>query len=185
MQTSNPAVHQSSAQASIQALVIGDASVPDREYTVTLPDGSAGVWAISTDLTCRWGQINLAEADVKPLQPLISVPALLERLQNQMWQEDTFVVRKDGAYGVMFEVEYCTQESEIASPREGLKPESMVKQILCKTITDLAQRFPTAQFCLPPKELIYEERLAVWAFIPDGYLSDADRDAIGAVLSDA
>ncbi len=140
---------------------------------MTLPDGSVGSWLISQNLTCRWGEINDYRADKKPLKPLIDNPQLFESLQNQMWEESTFIVRKDGQYGVLFEREYATQHSEVNnidpdSPRyeeelASYDTEASAHSFLLKAVEKLAAEFPNVQFCLPPKEEMIEERLGLWA----------------------
>lgn len=61
-------------------------------------------WPISVNLTDRWGDINWHDGENKPLAALVEDPALLERLRAQMWDECTFITRKDGKFGLLFEV---------------------------------------------------------------------------------
>lgn len=63
------------------------------------------LWHISTNLTDRWGDLNYHNAENKPLEPLEADNDLLERLRSQMWDEETFIVRKDGQFGILFEVD--------------------------------------------------------------------------------
>lgn len=173
------------------SVVAGDSSVADPSYAVTLPNGEASTWNISQNLTDRWGELNFYKGHEKPLQPLLGDSDLFERLLNQMWDELTFVVRKDGAYGLLFELEYSTRESEVnLIPRSAtyeqelskLKPESDLRPILVECIAKLAAKFPGVQFCLPPKEEMVEERLGIWAFVADGQLDDAEREKLGQAL---
>ena len=69
-------------------------------------------WHISQNLTDRWGDINYHDGDNKPLELLEDDDDLLERLRAQMWDELAFVVRKDGKFGILFESEFCSLESE-------------------------------------------------------------------------
>ncbi len=191
MQPSNTQSTSTTQTGSDQVLdgVFGDASVPDQVITVTLPDGSVGSWNISQNLTCRWGELNDYRADKKPLKPLIDNPQLFESLQNQMWEESTFVVRKDGQYGILFEREYATQHSEVNhidpdSPGyeeelASFDTEAFAHSFLLKAVQKLAAEFPGIQFCLPPKEEMIEERLGLWAFVADGQIDDDTRELLG------
>ncbi len=69
-------------------------------------------WHISQNLTDRLGEINDFDAENKPLDKLQHESGLLDRLREQMVDEITFVARKDGRFGILFEVECASQESE-------------------------------------------------------------------------
>lgn len=68
-------------------------------------NGEWSTWHISQNLTDRWGGFNYHNAAAKPLEPLEDSPELLERLRSQMWDEITFVTRKDG------QPEFCSRSS--------------------------------------------------------------------------
>lgn len=167
----------------------GSASLIDPAYAVTLPSGEQGTWNISQNLTCRWGELNDAFGDTKPLQPLVDNPELLEGLINQMWDELTFIVRKDGQYGILFENEYCSKQSEVNMIRPdqpgydaafaSLPDEEVLRINLLSFIAKLAAKYPKVLFCLPPKEEMVEERLGIWAFVSDGLLSQEELEALG------
>lgn len=165
----------------------------DPELKVVLPTGEVSVWHLSQNLTCRWGEINDHLAVCKPLAPLIENPELLERLVSQMWEESTFVVRKDGQYGILFEFEFMNQHSEVNLIR-GLGSEDYERQLaelpteeaqqayLISKLAEIAPKYPKVEFCLAPREEVVEERQAIWAFFSDGQLSEEERDALGHEL---
>ena len=145
-------------------------------------------WQISQNLTDRWGDINRYEAEKKPLAALESNPALLERLRQQMWEEETFVVRKDGKFGILYEVEFCSRESEEmeadtdAAWFKALKPHEEIVSHILESLTELALEYPGVQFAVPEAKWIINDRPAAWAYVPDGLLSDEQRNALGTAL---
>ena len=166
--------------------------VPDPEVNVH-PLGKPEeweVWNISQDLTDRWGDINYHNADNKPLELLENDDALLERLCAQMWDELTFIVRKDGKFGILFEAEFCSLESE-EHAKDGdpdwyatLKPHAEVVKILLDGMQSLAERYPGVQFAVPNESQVINSRPAAWAFVPDGLLSEEQREELGRALLD-
>lgn len=179
------------------SVAAGPGSMVDPSFQVILPSGESSTWNISQNLTDRWGEINDYRAEHKPLQPLLEDPSLLERLVEQMWDEMTFVVRKDGQYGLLFEAEFCTKESEedivrgcakddqeFQSEMQNYLPESDMLQFLKSRLVQIAADFPSVQFCLPPKEEMVEHRLGLWAFIGDNQLTEDDRERLGRAILD-
>lgn len=130
-------------------------------------------WFISQNLTDRWGDINSYSAS-EPLQALVNDPDLLERLRSQMVGEETFIVRKDGQYGILFETEFTSIESE---GNQSLKPHDQVVEALLDGMQKIKDQFPDIQFAVPDKAQIIHERPAAWAFVVDGQLDDARRKA--------
>lgn len=145
-------------------------------------------WQINQNLTDRWGDINDHAAETKPLDLLTSDEAQLTRLRAQMWDEITFIVRKDGKFGILFEVECCSKESEAGheTPGDefyaGLKPHAEVVTALLDGMKPLAEQFPGVQFAVPEEKQIINDRPAAWAFVPEGLLSDEQRQALGMAL---
>lgn len=145
-------------------------------------------WHISQNLTDRWGDLNHYDADNKPLDLLADDDGLLERLVNQMWGESTFVVRKDGKFGILFEVEFCSLESEEPEKENSpdwyatLKPHTEVVKALLEGMHPLAEKFPNVQFAVPDEEVIINDRPAAWAFVPDGLLNKEQRKELGNAL---
>ncbi len=140
-------------------------------------------WNISQNLTDRWGDINDAEAEKKPLDELRNTPGLLDRLVNQMESEFTFVVRKDGRFGILFEEEYCTKESERDNGVKEeewrhYKPHAELLQILVKVVKGLQVRFPTGEWAIPHEDEVWNGRLAIWGFFPDGSLTEQEREEV-------
>ena len=147
-------------------------------------------WRISQNLTDRWGDINRHDEASKPLALLEGNPELLERLRDQMWDEITFVVRMDGQFGLLYEVEYCSRESEQHCDPEAqtsdwfknLRPQAVVEQTLLKGMEPLAQQFPGVKFGVPEVKWIIDDRPAAWAFVPDGLLDEQQRETLGKAL---
>lgn len=156
--------------------------VPDPAIQVRLPQAPEDwtVWHISQNLTDRWGELNLHNALNKPLDPLILDEALFSRLQAQMTDETTFVVRKDGQYGLLFEVEYCSQESEARDDEQDpqWRPHQVVIAALAAGLCKLEPRFPGVQFALPHESEMVNERPCVWAFMPEGLLNGQQRQEL-------
>ena len=146
--------------------------------------GAWTIWNISQNLTDRWGVINSFQAEKKPLGELIETDGLLDRLRQQMWREETFIVRKDGCFGVLFELEFCSRESEEGNtddPRQ-YKPHPDVVEALLNGMKPLAERFPGVEFAVPVESAIIHDRPAIWAFAPDGLLDQQQRNELGAAL---
>ncbi|MBC8738545.1 hypothetical protein F6X40_17435 [Paraburkholderia sp. UCT31] len=145
-------------------------------------------WLISQNLTDRWGELNYHNAANKPLEELEDDEALFERLRAQMWDELTFIVRKNGQFGVLFEAEYCSKESEEGESSgdsefdRNLKPHEEVVKALLKGMKPLADQFPGVLFAVPDKEVIINDRPAAWAFVADGLLTETQREALGRAL---
>lgn len=168
-----------------EATILGDGTQPDPAITVqenaANPDETT-VWHISQNLTDRWGEINHYESAAKPLKALVERPVLLNGLVNQFWDEICFVARKDGAYGILFEVEYCSIESEAPHEDGSLKPHAQVVQALLKGLDKLRTQFPGVPMCVPDKAHMVEERPAVWAFVRDCQLTAEQRESLGRAL---
>ena len=141
-------------------------------------------WNISQDLTDRWGGINDCDWENKPLDLLAEDSTLLARLREQMWNELTFIVRKDGKFGILFEIEFCSQESEKGENNVGdLKPHCEVVKSLLDGMRPLAEQFPGVEFAVPDEMEIFNERPAAWAFVADGLLTAAQREELGSALA--
>lgn len=149
-------------------------------------------WRISQNLTDRWGEINYYNAQNKPLELLEFNQPLLDRLRQQMWGEETFVVRKDGHFGILFELEMYSLESDghehPASDDEHesnkrLRPAHEVIAGLRNELAEIASDYPGVEFGVPDEGEICNERPAAWAYVRDGLLSDAQRDALGTALA--
>lgn len=139
------------------------------------PDGETD-WFISQNLTDRWGEINYYDAKKKPLAPLEEDPDLLQRLRAQMVSEASFIARKDGIFGILFETEFASFESE-EDDKESFRPHAEVVEDLLRKMEPLAESFPCIPFCVPDKMEIINERPAAWAFVADGMLDRDQRKA--------
>lgn len=128
-------------------------------------------WRISQKLSDRWGELGR-----------------LGPLRDQMWDESTFIVRKDGKFGILFEVEYCSQESEEDLRAEdpkwyaSLKSQAEVIKTLLAGMKLLAEKFPGVQFGVPDEANIIQNRPAAWAFVADGLLNEQQREELGKAL---
>lgn len=170
----------------------GSSDVPDPEIRVRLPGATDEwvTWHISQNLTDRWGDFNYHDAAKKPLEPLEDCPDLVARLREQMWDETCFIVRKDGRYGILFEVEYCSIESEgdevaevLARDGHPLKPHAdMIRIIADAALKRLVRKFPGVEFAIPDECEVVCDRPALWAFVADGLLNEEQRDALGNTM---
>jgi hypothetical protein len=165
---------------------LADPLVPVR--SATLPERTLE-WHISQDLSDRWGELNLTGRFEKPLEALETDSRLLERLRKQMYAEMTFIVRKESMYGVLFEMEFDSVESdgpdtlELDGPEAAarLLPYESVIGYLRNALTPLVSQFPEATFALPPPSEVFNGRPAVWVFIPDGVV--IARQMLGHMLT--
>lgn len=158
--------------------------LPDLAVSVTAVDGSTAEWLVSPNLTDRWGEINDFDADKKPFHELLSQPELLESLRGQMTGEITFIARKDGVYGLLYEVEYESIESdgqECMTSR--LKPYDDVVAAIITSMQQNAHRFPSVEMCVPPADQVCNDRPAAWAFVPDGALHEDARSELADLLN--
>lgn len=163
--------------------------VPDLIVKVRPVDGPDEFvdWHISQNPTDRWGVLNEHNAAHKPFDALRE-SGRLAALRDQMWDETTFVVRKDGEFGILFEVEYCSQESEEDVRAEdpkwyaSLKSQAEVIKTLLAGLKLLSERFPGVEFGVPDEANIIQNRPAAWAFVADGLLNEQQREELGNAL---
>jgi hypothetical protein len=144
-------------------------------------------WRISQNLTDRWGEINNHNEAEKPLELLVGTPGLLDRLREQMWDEICFVARRDGQFGILFEVEYVSYESDSADHdpefTEELKPIcEMFKIIADAAMEKLVSKFPGVEIAIPDEGMIVQGRPALWAWVPDGLLTAEQREDLGTLM---
>jgi hypothetical protein len=153
---------------------------------VTLPNGVKTAWRIEYYLTDRWGSFNDYVHTQKPGLALLHLdPDLLGQLQKQMWDEITFITRKDNQLGLLYEVEYASYESECGDNPEEAKQydaHSVVVSRLLAGLKELEQRFPNVQFCVPDEEYMVNNRPSVWAFALSGSLDEATREVMGKAM---
>ena len=153
---------------------------------VTLPGGQASQWYIEQNLSTRCGELNFAFRERKPgLMLLAHDTALFERLCGEMWDEATFVVRKDNAFGLLFEAEFLSQESEARADDEDVAqylPRDVVMASLANKLVELAKGYPDVEFCVPDPAEIWAERPAVWGFFKLNTLTEEQREELGMKL---
>lgn len=147
-------------------------------------------WHITQNLSDRFGELNYHDAENKPLGVLEADAELLERLRSQLTDELTFIVRKDGQFGLLIEVEYCSRESEVRNADHtdawylALKPHAELVVNLLNGLSALAPLYPGVAFAVPEEKWIVHDRAAAWAFIPDGHLTQEQRTALARAMSD-
>lgn len=159
----------------------------NNDVAVTLPEGSVAVWDIEQNLSTRCGELNDAFRERKPGLALLQLDTpLYERLCTQMWDEMTFMVRKDGQFGLLFEAEFMSQESEARDDEDvsQYKPREEVIAALVRQLGPLARQYPRVEFCVPDPAEIWAERPAVWGFFKLDALDEAQREALGRALLD-
>lgn len=154
---------------------------------VTQLDGTQTRWCFENNLTDRWGDFNLAFHETKPsLMPLLLDESKLQALRDCMWSETTFVAAKDGVLGVLYEVEYCSIESDADEEEpDELKPYAEVKAALLKGMKRLKAQYPQGEFVVPHEDEVCNGRPAAWAFfkLEDAHaLTDKQRDSLSADL---
>jgi hypothetical protein len=165
--------------------------VPDPVVRVQLvsENGEWVDWNLSQNLTDRWAELNFHNAENKPLEFLSDDEALFTRLVSQMWDETTFIVRKDGKFGILFEAEYCSRESEEAEKElhnpewfAKLKPHGEAVKQLLDSMKPLVEKFPGVLFAVPDAGQVINDRPAAWAFVPEGHLTAEQRAELGHAL---
>jgi len=152
---------------------------------VTLSNGQASRWYVEQNLTDRCGELNNAHHYKKPALPILHADsALLGELVSQMCDEVTFVTRKDGEFGLLFETEYLCDESENNNEDDpdDYAPRAEVVADLLKAIVKLEELYPQVEFCIPDPSQIFCERPAIWGFVKSGGLTEEQRDALSSAL---
>lgn len=163
---------------------------PVARVQLVADNGAWAEWAISQNLTDRWGELNYHDEENKPLELLSDNEPLFTQLTGQMWDECTFVVRKGGMFGILFEAEYCSRESEESEKEHQpeyyatLKPHEAVVQQLLDNMKPLVEKFPGVLFAVPEACNVINDRPAAWAFVPDGHLTEEQRIELGQALLD-
>lgn len=160
----------------------------DPEIKVLTLDGKSSTWRITQNLTDRWGEINDVDRENKPLDLLEGNPDFLEHLVSQMWDEITFISRKDGKFGVLFEVEFCSKKSEAHEKDHApqwyatLNDHADVIKAIQEGLKKLAVEFPAVDFAVPDEAEIFNGRPAAWAFVADGTLDAQQREYLGLTM---
>lgn len=156
--------------------------VEDPKVPVFLSDRERrrSIWTISLPLTDCYGRINLDEREKKPLRALLEVngafsTTLYERLLEQMWEDSTSIVRKNGVFGILYEAEFDADQP-------GGLTSSEVTERLLSGFSRLRERFPRVDFAVPSREYWPTETPAVWAFAPSGAITGAAREELGFAI---
>lgn len=105
-----------------------------------------------------------------------------------MWDGMTFIARKDGQFGILYESEFSSIESENGESghskefMKSLEPHANVVSALIAGLRRLEERFPGVYFAVPAAEEVINGRPAAWAFAPDGLLNVEERTTLGFAL---
>ena len=184
-----PSMNEHALAGWVGSAINGDEDViDDPEIKVRLlgSPNTWKTWKISQNLTDRWGEINDYNGHLKPLQALQEDEQLLARLRAQMCDDISFIVRKDGQFGILFECEYCSIESEKGAytgcDTSTFKPHKKMISIINANGLELAKEFPGVLFCIPDESEIANNRPALWAFVADGMLDEIARKKLGLAM---
>jgi hypothetical protein len=141
-------------------------------------DGGREIWMIAQCLTDRWGALNDSGRNTAAVQALAADPTVLERLRGQLSDAWSCIVRKDGAFGTLLEIEYQTLERTVRHhDASQLRSYEEVAQVILLGIQDLAIAFPEVQFAVPDSEVV-DGRPVAWVYVPDGALNLTQRRAL-------
>jgi hypothetical protein len=150
-------------------------------------DGKWTTWNITQNLTDRCGDLNFNGKNTDAVVALMDAGAL-SQMREQMWSEGTFVVRKDGAFGILFEVEFTCSESEDEAEDPDfyakLKPREQVVAALLAGMATMQAEFPEVLFAVPHENEVIFGRPAAWAYVRDGLLTEEQRQSLGEQLFD-
>ncbi len=130
--------------------------------------GQTVQWSMNLNLTDRWGEL------IDEVPAFERDPQFLERLRAQMVEEESFIVRKKTAFGVMIEYEFTSTCSDGSAALNRLTYEG-VCDLLLANLRKRAEEFPQVHFAIGDPDHCYKGRPTVWAFIPDQALDDAQR----------
>jgi hypothetical protein len=145
-------------------------------------EGAWSTWNMTQNLTDRWGVINCNSHNKGAVQDLMR-SGKARCMLAQMWSESTFVVRKDDAFGILFEVEFESIESELGDV-VGLLPREQVVGALRYKMARMQSEFPGVLFAVPHENEVHAGRPGAWAYVADGLLSADQRDALGNAMID-
>lgn len=136
-------------------------------------------WPIELDISDRYGEFLSLPAFSSAVHMLRMDHELLDRLREQMRGEITSIARLDGKFGILFEVNFSSIESdggavipELAVPKWAeLRPHHEVVAQLMDGLATLSKSYPQVRFGVPDRRLTYRNRPVAWAFVADGTLS--------------
>jgi hypothetical protein len=136
-------------------------------------------WNIQ-QVSSRFGELSPAREHREIVRQLQVNPILYDRLIGQMYDETTVISWKDGQFGILFEIEFASKESEIdAKDVVDYLPH---EEVLCRVaggLERLSKDFPGIEFAIPHESVIFQGRPAAWAFVPEGVLCDFEhREAL-------
>jgi len=142
-------------------------------------------WRLSPNLTTREGAIRRKRVNRKACAILEANPEFFEEVSEGIYSDLGMIATKDGAFGALYALEYCTHESYPRSPRIEMPPawirgdledpitnEQMALRML-RNARPLVERYPEAAFAVPHETEFYDNRVLFWAFVPHGLLRDA------------
>lgn len=159
--------------------------------TVFNSNGEKVSWSLQHNLTDRWGDLNCYALPEKPALPalLLTQPdGTLDYLRSRMVTEDSFIAFKDGQFGLLHEIEYCSAESdgETGQAGQAYPREADLVQALIRGVRALAPRMPRLELAVLPggTDLTRDGRPAVWAWASMTTLSDMTDKELDAIVVD-
>ena len=144
-----------------------------RVATPLHPDFTAH-WTVLV-LTDRFGELNESCFDAEAYHLLRRDETRSRALACQMWDDITFVPFVDGQFGVLYEGEFPCIESDAQLgelPVDELDSYESAKTAILARIPALERAFPGVSFAVPDKREMIEERVGLWAFVPEGLITD-------------
>lgn len=158
-----------------------------RDIAVELPGGQMGNWVINPGLTDRQGEVE-EYLDGPEARHLRTAPALRERLAAQLWGGMAFIaIRQTGhgvEYGVLLESEFAVIGDDHAEDQGQLVERDAMVDALRRQAVALAEQYPQIELCLIPEGEACNGRPGLWAWIGDGKLDAAQREALGTAMLD-
>lgn len=161
----------------------------DHVATPAAPDFTTR-WESLQIFSDRFGELSEGPDGNSPeLQHLIDDEAHWQRLAPQIWGEAGFLGFFEGQYGVLFEGEFPVIESDRDSgmfPGEELRPRAEVNAELLSRIPALEAAFPGVHFAVPHEDAMVDSRAGLWAFVPDGLITEKKvRERLAHAVLDA
>lgn len=126
-----------------------------REIQVLNEQGMDATWKLEPNLSCRWGELNDDSFEKKPgfVQCLLEDFDAIDKLENCMAEESTFIAQCDGKLGLLLEYELYTRESaEVNQDKDApsIKTEAETLAHYAKVLQQVkpSESFPWARFAI-------------------------------------
>lgn len=156
--------------------------VEDPEVRIFLYEGRLreATWRVSHKMTEEDGELHLENREQKPFRALLEVNGLLDegkyhRLRDQMWEYSSYIVRKDGEFGILYETHFDLSGTDACS-------NSKVEAWLAGVLPKLQSEFPSLELALPSVGDSPNRLTTLWIFVRSGSLNAESRTALGFAL---